>query len=137
MVLRWYRAKLAARPYLVQSTTTMVLLATGDILAQQGIERHGAKGHDLARTGRMALYGGFVFGPAATAWYGFLSRRVTLHGKPNGLPTICTRVALDQLTFTPVNLACFLTTMAYLEKSSPQQRLQSVFWHALTKNWTI
>lgn len=27
-------------------------------MAQQGVERSGIKNHDLARTGRMALYGG-------------------------------------------------------------------------------
>lgn len=38
--------------------TTKVLFATGDVLAQQMVEGVGAKKHNLARTGRMALYGG-------------------------------------------------------------------------------
>lgn len=35
-----------------------VLFATGDTLAQQGVERRGLANQDLKRTGRMALYGG-------------------------------------------------------------------------------
>jgi|SRR4051812_2532348 hypothetical protein len=53
-----YNARLAARPLLTQSVTTAVLFATGDITAQQLVEKKGIKGHDLTRTGRMALYGG-------------------------------------------------------------------------------
>lgn len=35
-----------------------VLFATGDTLAQQGVEKKGFANHDIARSGRMALYGG-------------------------------------------------------------------------------
>lgn len=58
-----YNAKLAARPLLTQSVTTAVLFATGDITAQQLVEKKGIKAHDLTRTGRMALYGGCEYFP--------------------------------------------------------------------------
>lgn len=35
-----------------------VLFATGDVMAQQAVERVGVDKHNFARTGRMALYGG-------------------------------------------------------------------------------
>lgn len=50
--------KLAARPLLTQSITTAVLFATGDVMAQQLVEKKGWNNHELARSGRMALYGG-------------------------------------------------------------------------------
>jgi protein Mpv17 len=50
--------KLVTRPLLTQSITTAVLFATGDTLAQQLVEKKGWENHELARTGRMALYGG-------------------------------------------------------------------------------
>jgi hypothetical protein len=53
-----YQAKLASRPILTQSVTTAVLFATGDTMAQQLVEKKGWKNHEIARTGRMALYGG-------------------------------------------------------------------------------
>jgi len=37
---------------------TQILFATGDVMAQQGVEQVGLKKHEWARTGRMALYGG-------------------------------------------------------------------------------
>ena len=65
---------LKQRPLLTQSVTTAVgiervfgstsangakvLFATGDTMAQQLVEKNGWKKHDVARTGRMALYGG-------------------------------------------------------------------------------
>lgn len=49
---------LSQRPLLTQSVTTAILFATGDTLAQQAVEKKGLENHDLARTGRMALYGG-------------------------------------------------------------------------------
>ena len=53
-----YNARLAARPLLTQSVTTAVLFATGDITAQQLVEKKGLEKHDMIRTGRMAFYGG-------------------------------------------------------------------------------
>jgi hypothetical protein len=53
-----YQMKLAARPVLTQSVTSAVLFATGDAMAQQLVEKKGIQGHELARTGRMAFYGG-------------------------------------------------------------------------------
>jgi len=35
-----------------------VLFGSGDVLAQQLVDRKGFDKHDVARTGRMALYGG-------------------------------------------------------------------------------
>lgn len=43
---------------MTQSITTAVLFATGDTMAQQLVEKRGFKNHDIARSGRMALYGG-------------------------------------------------------------------------------
>jgi hypothetical protein len=56
-----YQMKLASRPLLTQSITTAVLFATGDTMAQQLVEKKGLRNHDLARSGRMALYGGGIF----------------------------------------------------------------------------
>ncbi|EGE00754.1 hypothetical protein TESG_08047 [Trichophyton tonsurans CBS 112818] len=59
-MLRWYQAKLAARPLLTQSVGSAVLFGTGDVLAQQLVDRVGIEKHDFARTGRMVLYGGGI-----------------------------------------------------------------------------
>ncbi|TPX19072.1 uncharacterized protein E0L32_011233 [Thyridium curvatum] len=133
-MLRWYQARLAARPLLTQSVTTAILFATGDIVAQQAVEKKGIEKHELARTARMALYGGTVFGPAATTWFAFLQRNVNLRS-PNA--TILARVALDQGVFAPTFIGIFLSSMAVLEGSSPREKLDKSYMSALTTNWMI
>ncbi|GAM88438.1 hypothetical protein ANO11243_064710 [Dothideomycetidae sp. 11243] len=134
-MLRWYQAKLASRPLLTQSITTAVLFATGDTMAQQLVEKRGFKNQDLARTGRMTLYGGAVFGPAATTWFGFLQRKVRIPGSPN--LEILARVGLDQTVFASTNLFCFLSSMAIMEGSDPKDKLDSTYKTALAKNWMV
>ncbi|KAF2638218.1 hypothetical protein P280DRAFT_471339 [Massarina eburnea CBS 473.64] len=134
MAFRWYQAKLTSAPLLTQSITTAVLFATGDTLAQQAVERRGIKKHDLSRTGRMAAYGGAIFGPAATKWYQFLARNINLRSN-NG--TIAARVACDQLIFAPTNMALFLSSMAYLEGASPKERLQKSYVTGMVKNCMV
>lgn len=53
-----YQARLASRPLLTQAVTTAVLFGAGDVIAQQAVDKKGIEKHDVARTGRMALYGG-------------------------------------------------------------------------------
>lgn len=53
-----YQAKLAKRPLLTQVVTTAILFGAGDVIAQQAVDKKGLQKHDLARTGRMVLYGG-------------------------------------------------------------------------------
>ncbi|KAK8061552.1 sym-1 [Apiospora phragmitis] len=134
-MLGWYQARLASRPLLTQSITTAVLFATGDITAQQLVDKKGIDGHDFARTGRMALYGGAVFGPAATTWFGFLQRNVTVRGSPNA--TIAARVACDQLLFAPTFIGLFLSSMAVMEGGSPQDKLEKSYKPALQANYMV
>lgn len=126
--------KLATRPLLTQSITTAVLFATGDTLAQQLVEKKGWKNHELARTGRMALYGGVIFGPAATTWFKFLQNKIVLRNKN---AEIVARVAADQMLFAPTNLCVFLSSMAIMEGSSPKEKLDSTYKGALQTNWMV
>ncbi|MCJ1456961.1 Protein required for ethanol metabolism [Mycoblastus sanguinarius] len=104
-------------------------------MAQQAVERVGPEKHNFARTGRMALYGGAVFGPAATTWFAFLARRINFPKSPN--LTIAARVATDQTVFASTNLFCFLSSMALMEGTDPKEKLKSSYWTALEKNWML
>ncbi|KAI9874315.1 MAG: Protein required for ethanol metabolism [Pleopsidium flavum] len=126
--------KLAQRPLLTQSITTAVLFATGDVMAQQAVERVGLEKHNFARTGRMALYGGAVFGPVATTWFKFLQNKIVLKN-PN--TTIAARVLTDQTVFASTNLFVFLSSMAIMEGTSPKDKLESTYATALQKNWMV
>ncbi|KAJ5929843.1 hypothetical protein N7454_006793 [Penicillium verhagenii] len=116
-----YQAKLAARPILTTSISSAVLFGSGDILAQQAVDRRGLEKHDFARTGRMALYGGAVFGPVATKWYGILQRHIVLKST---VGTTFARVAADQMVFAPIQLTCFLSSMAIMEGSDVGEKLR-------------
>ncbi|KAH9826811.1 Protein sym-1 [Teratosphaeria destructans] len=104
-------------------------------MAQQGVERRGLQNHDVARTARMAFYGGCIFGPAATTWFGFLQRKVVFPGRPN--LEIVARVAADQCIFAGCNLFVFLSTMAMLEGTDPKKKLETTYFNALKKNWMV
>jgi len=135
MAFRWYQAKLRTAPLLTQSVTTAVLFATGDTLAQQAVEKRGVEQHDPMRTARMAAYGGAIFGPAATKWYGLLTKHINIRSSHTA--TICARVAADQFIFAPVNMGVFLTSMAYLEGASVRQRLTDAYLPGYQKNLMV
>ncbi|KAL4805299.1 hypothetical protein BDV18DRAFT_140642 [Aspergillus unguis] len=133
-MLRWYQAKLAKRPILTASVSSAVLFGAGDTLAQQAVDRRGLEKHDFARTGRMALYGGAAFGPAATLWFGFLQRNIVLKSNK---ATILARVAVDQGLFAPIHLTIFPFYMAIMEGSDPVQKWKSSFWSSYKANLSI
>ncbi|KIW17783.1 hypothetical protein PV08_04978 [Exophiala spinifera] len=133
-MLRWYQARLARRPLLTQAVTTAVLFGAGDTLAQQAVEKKGFSNHDVTRTGRMVLYGGCIFGPAATKWYQILQKHINFQS--HNL-TIAARVAADQLIFSTCHLALFLSSMSFLEGSDPKKKLEKSYWSGLKANWAV
>jgi protein Mpv17 len=50
---------------------------------------------------------------------------------------ILTRVAADQTIFASTNLFCFLSSMAIMEGTSPQKKLESTYVQALQSNWML
>ena len=64
-----------------------------------------------------------IFGPAATAWFGVL-QRITLKSVAT---TTAARVACDQAFFAPVQLTCFLSSMAIMEGKDPVERWKTAF----------
>ncbi|KAK3695046.1 hypothetical protein B0T22DRAFT_398098 [Podospora appendiculata] len=130
----WYKARLAARPLLTQAVTTSILFGVGDVAAQQLVEKKGLEKHELARTGRMVLYGGAVFGPVAATWFKLLQRHVNFK---SANATTLARVACDQLLFAPTFIGVFLGSMAVLEGGSPRDKLERSYAPALTTNWMI
>ncbi|PLN85599.1 peroxisomal membrane protein [Aspergillus taichungensis] len=133
-MLRWWQATLAKSPILTASVSSAVLFGSGDVLAQQAVDRKGWEKHDMARTGRMALYGGAIFGPAATTWFSFLQRHVVLKSKT---ATLAARVTADQCLFTPAHLTCFLSSMAIMEGSDPVDKWRNSFLPSYKANLAI
>ncbi|PVI00774.1 sym-1 [Periconia macrospinosa] len=133
-MFRWYQRKLASHPTLTQAVATTVLFGTGDILAQQFVEKKGLRNHEFARTGRMAFYGGAIWRPVASRWFKFLQTRIVFQNKN---VEMVTRVAIDQTTFAPMSLCVFLSSMSIMEGSNPKEKLEKSYFTALKRNWTV
>jgi protein Mpv17 len=56
---------------------------------------------------------------------------------PNKNAEMLARVACDQLLFAPTFIGVFLLSMAVLEGSSPQEKLEKSYVPALQTNWMI
>lgn len=75
-----------------------------------------------------------VFGPVATTWFGILQRHVVLKGTAS---TTAARVAADQIFFAPVQLTCFLSSMAIMEGVDPVERWKTAFVPAYKANLMV
>ncbi|GAA5980544.1 hypothetical protein JCM11641_006675 [Rhodosporidiobolus odoratus] len=134
-LLRAYNSALIRRPYATGAGTAAVLFGAGDVLAQQGIEKRG-KEHDYLRTLRLSVYGGLIFAPAVTRFYGVLEG-IKLKST---VATTAARVGLDQFALTPVMVGVFFTAQTFLEgkgTDEAQKRLASSWWPTLQRNWGV
>lgn len=115
-VLERYNDLLQQRPLLTYGISAIFLFVTGDVLAQQAVERRG-RSHDLARTIRFAFFGGCVAAPLVSQWF----KVIDAIQFENFLFTIVARIATDQLLFAPMFLALFFVTVALLEFKSASE----------------
>lgn len=112
------------------------LFATGDTIAQQLVEKRGSR-HDLARTFRLSLYGGCVFSPLASIWFGRVLERVRFSSKA---ANIATKVALDQAIASPAFVALFFGATTIMEGGSPDQAKNKIihnWWPTLKTAWGL
>lgn len=130
-----YTSVLSRRPMLGNIATSAVLFATGDVLAQQAIEKRG-KDHDYVRTARIVMWGGGIFAPAVTVWFRTLER---IKFK-SAIATTAARVGLDQFAFAPTVLTGFFTVMTLLEGKGlgdVEKKWKADFVPTLQTNWMV
>ncbi|KEP47051.1 putative integral membrane protein, Mpv17/pmp22 family protein [Rhizoctonia solani 123E] len=153
-----YMRLMNRRPLLGPCITTAFLFGTGDIVAQQAVDRKGLKGHDWVRTARLSLYGGAIFAPIVVNWYkvrqNAIPRAVAVSGRegsaprppatlflmPNRTNHIHFRVALDQFAFAPIAVGLFFTCTGLMEGKSIEQvkkKLDASYKETLIANWTL
>jgi len=128
-----YAQLLETWPLLTKSATAATLLGAGDVAAQRLVE---ADEHawDARRTGKLAVMGGLMVGPALHAWYGWLGRAV-----PGATPSrVAARVVADQFAFAPVFLSAFLgVSYAVDGKPSPARKVMRDIGPVLKTNWAV
>jgi protein Mpv17 len=85
-------------------------------------------------TSLICIFLSAVFGPVATTWFGILQRHVVLKGAAS---TTVARVAADQIFFAPIQLTCFLSSMAIMEGVDPVERWHAAFAPAYKANLMV
>lgn len=96
------------------------LVATGDVIAQQAIERQG-KNHDVHRTARMALIG-IGIGSFLRPWYLTLDRIVKGQTKLDALK----KMVLDQMLGSPTIIFTFYTLKENFERKTFEEYKQTL-----------
>lgn len=91
-------------------------------------------GECLLLTIRLALIATAIFGPAASTWYKFMENNFVFHSPKL---TLASRVAGDQLVFTPTHMFCFLTSMSIMEGKDPMERLRTAYLKAYKANLLV
>ncbi|KAH1025414.1 hypothetical protein HUJ05_010146 [Dendroctonus ponderosae] len=122
---------------LVQSIQTSILMATGDALSQELMEKKGWKNYQARRTAEFAFLGCFLVGPALTGWYKILARHL---GQKTNLSTTLLKVAADQLIFAPVFLGIFISCVGLLHGQNENQirkTMEKKYWDILFSNWAV
>ncbi|GJE89439.1 Mpv17/PMP22 family protein [Phanerochaete sordida] len=135
-VLRAYNAFLQRRPVIGQCATSAVLFGASDIVAQQAVEKRGLAKHDYVRTLRSTFYGGCLFGPAVTKWFGFLNRLQFRTPRR----AVIYRVYLDQFMFAPAIIAFYFGSMTIMEGkgvSEAVSRIEKAYVPTVLRNWMV
>ncbi|KAL9940185.1 hypothetical protein V8E36_000890 [Tilletia maclaganii] len=112
-----------------------VLFASGDVIAQQVVEKRGSK-HDLWRTGRLAFYGGVIFSPILIQWFKVLER---IQFKSRAA-TIGAKVAADQFIAAPNIVLLFFSTTTLMAGGSVEDvkaKVRESWWPTLTMSWLV
>lgn len=93
---------------------------------------------DFERLTRFMSYG-FLMAPVQFQWFGALSRWLPITKQRAFVPAL-QRVAMDQLIFSPISLACFFTFMTVAEgggKRAVIKKFQEVYVPALRANYVL
>ncbi|CEO97848.1 unnamed protein product (mitochondrion) [Plasmodiophora brassicae] len=136
-ILSWYANKLSTHPRVTKSVTAATIGAAGDQV-QQAFERldDPAQRNDLARTTRMAAFGGLFVGPFLHWWYGRLEALF-----PANVPLrTVKKVALDQATAAPLTTLGFFAIMGLISGHPPDRiaaRIQDRFVDTMLVNYAV
>ncbi|KAK0098628.1 hypothetical protein PV326_005961 [Microctonus aethiopoides] len=131
-----YKNLLIKYPLGVQAFQTGTLMAVGDQLAQNLVEKRKLKDLDFLRTAQFYAIGFCFGGPAVRTWYGILDKYI---GSKGGLVTI-KKVAIDQILFAPTFIVLLLTTIGIMQgndATSIKNKLKNEYTDILWNNYKL
>ncbi|KAG7205823.1 hypothetical protein KM043_007764 [Ampulex compressa] len=106
-----YQKLLKTFPIATQAVQAGTLMAIGDQIAQNVVERRRFENLDFKRTAQFASIGFFISGPATRTWYGILDKYI---GSKGGI-VVMKKVLCDQLLFAPSFVAVLLVSIGTLQ----------------------
>ncbi|XP_044726677.1 protein Mpv17-like [Chrysoperla carnea] len=142
-VIAGYMKMSKCYPYTVQMVQTGLLMAGGDVIAQQFIEK--TDKHDWLRTKQFAVLGVLFVAPVTTTWYRYLDKIYRPHNVSTsnlramriiGLKKMCT----DQIIFAPLFLASLLLIIGRLKCKKWEQNVDDVraqYKDVILANYTV
>ncbi|CAG2105124.1 unnamed protein product [Medioppia subpectinata] len=129
-----YNRLLKAYPLITQCTTTGVLVGTGDVIAQKGLEKR----HEMnwKRTAKFAAFGLLCLGPTNRYMFLFLER---VYGT-SGTFTPIKKLLTEQLFFLPLIQLAFIGVLGALNGHSLAQmeaRIRNDYWDIMCAVWKV
>lgn len=121
---------------MTQAVQAGTLMALGDQIAQNVIERRQLRELDFIRTAQFGGIGFFIGGPATRTWYGILDRYI---GSKGGIIVI-KKVICDQMLFAPAFIAVLLTVIGVLQGNDIEglkAKLKSEYPDILSNNYKL
>ncbi|CRK92502.1 CLUMA_CG006041, isoform A [Clunio marinus] len=133
-LLRSYKKGVSRFPYIAQGVQASILMATGDAIAQIGVEKKTK--FDFQRSSHFLLIG-FFGGLGLRKWYGVLQSRFT---SPNKTANTLKKVAVDQLFFAPAFIGALVGSVGLLQGQNPNditKKLKREFPDILLANYKL
>jgi protein Mpv17 len=132
-LLTWYETQLQERPLIAKGCTSMLCFGLGNVIAQSG-----STDFDATAFCFMAMWGALAAAPMGHRWHAFLDERINL--AMEGPQRVATKIALDQLVFTPPSTVLFLTFRSLTKGLSLEAAHNSAVEHlvpTLQTNWMV
>jgi len=129
-----YQHLLVTNPWKTQIIGTGILVAVGDVVTQQFVEKKGSY-HDFVRTARMGVVG-VIVAPVLRTWFLALDRIFPGTAKTDGLK----KMLLDQSLFAPFMIGFFFSVTETLAGKRPYEihkMLKERYLQTLITNYKI
>ncbi|XP_043287781.1 protein Mpv17 [Venturia canescens] len=135
-LLKVYKNLIVKYPLRAQAVQAGILMATGDQIAQNFIEKRQFNDLDFLRTSQFFAIGFCVAGPVTRTWYGLLDKFFGSKGATAALK----KVTCDQLLFAPCFIVVLLTTIGLMqgnEIASVKAKVENEFSDILLNNYKV
>ncbi|XP_015119217.1 protein Mpv17 [Diachasma alloeum] len=135
-LLNLYRNLLSKYPLRMQAIQAGALMAVGDQIAQNFVEKRKFEDIDYIRTAKFYAIGFCIGGPATYTWYGLLDKHI---GSKGGLVAM-KKVACDQLLFAPCFIGVLLSAVGFMQGNnvnSIREKLQREYLEILRNNYKV